>query len=78
MIARNEQPHHVPARRRHRRAPDWAQRDEASLIAPTAQNLDAAPPLSMHLRGMHVMTPSHLCPISLHLPSLISIVIRPC
>ncbi|XPS69960.1 hypothetical protein M3J09_002207 [Ascochyta lentis] len=34
----------------------WAQTDEALLIAPTAQSLDAAPPLSMHLVRMHVMT----------------------
>jgi hypothetical protein len=39
-----------------RSAPDLGSFVEALLIAPIAQNLDAAPPLSMHHVGIHVMT----------------------
>ncbi|KAJ4990156.1 hypothetical protein SVAN01_04437 [Stagonosporopsis vannaccii] len=43
----------------------WAQSDEASLIAPTAQNLDAAPASSMLQGGIHVMTTRLLLQLSL-------------
>lgn len=60
----------------------WAQRDEASLIAPTAQNLDAAPASSMLQVGIHVMTSRPLLSKSAatnsgHAPAVCS-VICPC